>query len=90
MWTQSTSDKVTFGQLVGSYRTLRTNISQNALAGLVGISEVALRHWETDQSKPGAKNLQKLLEVFLGLGIFTARKEEEEARALWRNAQVLH
>jgi transcriptional regulator with XRE-family HTH domain len=85
---QTIRDEISFGQLVGSYRTLRANISQNALASFVGISEVALRKWEMDQSKPEAKNLQKLLEVFLELDIFTARKEEEEARALWKASRV--
>jgi len=74
-----TSDEITFGQLMGSYRTLRANLSQEALASLIGISKTCFRKWEIDRSKPSAQHLQKLLEVFLDLGVFTARREEEEA-----------
>src|SRR5579859_2636575 len=88
MHKQRTSDDVSFGQLVGSYRTLRTRLSQKALARLLGMSEAAFRNWETDQSRPEAKNLQKLLEVFLDLGIFTAGKEVKEARELWQASGV--
>ena len=59
-----TSDEVSFGQLVGSYRTLRTNVSQKTLADWLGISGVAYHNWEIDESKPSAKNLQRLLRYF--------------------------
>src|SRR5579859_248073 len=81
-------DEISFGQLVASYRTLRARISQQALADLIGISKTCYRKWEMDRSKPSAQHLQKLLEVFLDLGVFTARKEEEEARAMWQASQV--
>lgn len=83
-----TSNEITFGQLVGSYRTLRARISQDAFADLIGISKASFRKWEIDQSKPSAQNLQKLLEVLLDLGVFTASKEIEEARAFWRTSEV--
>src|SRR5579859_7299136 len=81
-------DEISFGQLVASYRTLRARISQQALADLIGISKTCYRKWEMDRSKPSAQHLQKLLEVFLDLGVFTARKEEEEARAMWQASKV--
>jgi transcriptional regulator with XRE-family HTH domain len=63
-------------------------LPQEALAGGVGISEIALAIGRRTRGKPEAKNLQKLLEVFLDLGIFTAGKEEEEARAFWLASRV--
>ncbi len=52
--------------------------SQSALASLIEVSEVALRNWETDQSKPKAKNVQRAFYT-VDMAQLHARKGEVES-----------
>lgn len=74
------------GEELGKLRT-RAELSQLELAGLVGVSDVALRTWEAGVSSPKAKNLKKLIEVHMDKGTFTRGKEQVEAKVLWESAR---
>lgn len=70
-------------ELLCMYRK-RSGLTQSELAQRLGLqSDRMVRKWEKGYSLPDAKRLQKLLEVYLQLGIFTSKQEEEEAQALW-------
>ena len=62
-----------FGGELGKMRN-RIGLSQANLANLVGVSEVTIRNWESNISKPKAEHLKKLIEVFLQRGAFTEGK----------------
>src|SRR5438445_9757068 len=61
----------------------RAGVTQRALAALLGLSEQAIRNWEAGRDSPSAARLQALIALYLERGVFTAGREEEEARALW-------
>ncbi len=65
----------------------RTGLSQQGLAGLVGVSTAALRNWEAGQSKPTSQNLKRLIEIYVECRAFTEGEEQTEAVDLWEAAQ---
>jgi transcriptional regulator with XRE-family HTH domain len=65
----------------------RTGLSQQGLAGLVGVSTAALRNWEAGQSKPTSQNLKRLIEIYVDCRAFTEGEEQTEAADLWEAAQ---
>src|SRR5690242_7662178 len=61
----------------------RAGLSQRELAGLLGVSERAIRAWEAGDSYPSAERLQALIAVYLRRGVFAPGQERAEAVALW-------
>jgi len=76
-----------FGGELGKMRT-RIGLSQAILASFVGVSEVTIRNWELNISKPRPEHLKKLIEVLLLRNAFTEAKELEEAKKFWGQAGV--
>jgi DNA-binding XRE family transcriptional regulator len=75
----------TFGnELMALYR--RANLSQGEFATLAGISPVALRKWESDQSCPKVESLKSAIEVLVYKEAFKQGAEQTEARYLWQLA----
>ena len=74
-----------FGGELGKMRT-RIRLSQSTLASLAAVSEVTIRNWESDISKPKPEHLKKLIEVLLQKKAFTEGKELEEAKKFWEQA----
>src|SRR6266566_9450794 len=79
-------DSSDFGSELGKMRT-RIGLSQATLASLAGVSDVSIRNWESNITKPNAEHLKKLIEVFLHKGAFTKGRELEEAQRLWNQAR---
>lgn len=75
-----------FGGELGKMRT-RIGLSQVALATLVSVSEVTIRNWESNISKPKSEHLQRLIEILLQREAFTEGKEQEEAKRFWEEAR---
>src|SRR5437588_1766121 len=63
----------------------RANLKQRDLANKMGVSEKTIQNWENGL-RPGAKNLQKLIALYVRLDIFDQGRELEEARELWNKA----
>ncbi len=77
---------------LGSHlRKLRNQakLSQKRFADLVGVTETALRNWESNTSIPKAENLKKLIEVHLRQGTFPKGKEQQEIKELWELACLM-
>ncbi|MDB5078156.1 MAG: hypothetical protein JWP00_80 [Chloroflexi bacterium] len=72
------------GELLKRLR-IRTRLTQTELGLLISISEKMIRNWETDANLPKAKNLKKLIEIFLDQAIFIPGIEREEALNLWNS-----
>src|SRR5947208_4846790 len=85
----ATSDATPGHRLRGQILRLRgrAGLTQRALAALLGISEHAIQKWEAGESYPSAARLQALIALYVQRQVFTAGREEEEARALW---EALH
>src|SRR5437870_5724245 len=79
------SDGAAGGRLRGQLLRLRgrAGLTQRALAALLGISEHAIQQWEAGRGYPSAARLQALIARYVERQVFTAGREEEEARALW-------
>jgi predicted ATPase/transcriptional regulator with XRE-family HTH domain len=70
-------------ELLKLYRH-RSGLTQRGLAALLGLqSDRMVRKWESNHSLPEVKRLQKLIEVYLGLGMFYQGQELVEAQELW-------
>ena len=69
--------------------TLRkqAGLTQVELATLVGVTEKAVRNWEAGTAFPSERNLKKLIETYLALGVFPLGQEREEAKTLWERAR---
>jgi transcriptional regulator with XRE-family HTH domain len=74
-----------FGKLMLRLRT-SIGLTQAGLAGLLGISRQALGEWEAGSSYPKAEHLKYVIALGVQALAFTAGREEEEIRALWRAA----
>ena len=74
-----------FGQMM---LTLRTSIglTQAGLAERLSVSRRAVAEWEGGLSYPKAERLTQLIELGVQQKAFTAGRDEEEIRALWRAA----
>lgn len=59
----------------------RSGLSQEKVAGLVGVSRQAVTKWETGQSAPSTENLFKLAEIFGTTVDMLLPLDEEEERA---------
>ena len=81
----ATFDATSGGRLRGQLLLLRgrADLTQRALAALLGISEHAIQQWEAGRGYPSAARLQALIVLYLQRGVFAAGREAEEARALW-------
>ena len=75
-----------FGQLMLNLRTA-TGLTQAKLAELLGVSRHAVGEWESGQSYPKPGHLKNFIALCLPQHSFTARREAEEIRALWRVAR---
>lgn len=70
-------------ELLKLYRN-RSGLTQRDLAAQLGLqSDRMVRKWESNQSLPEVKRLQKLIEVYLRLGMFYSGQELEEVQELW-------
>ncbi|MGO8948791.1 MAG: FxSxx-COOH system tetratricopeptide repeat protein [Ktedonobacterales bacterium] len=76
-----------FGKLMLTLR-MAIGLSQGALAHLLGVSRNAVGGWEVGQSYPKAEHLKAFITLGLRASVFAAGREEEEIRALWRDAHV--
>jgi WD40 repeat protein/transcriptional regulator with XRE-family HTH domain len=74
-----------FGQLMLTLRT-QIGLTQAGLADQLGISRRAVAEWEAGSSYPKAERLTQLIELGVQKHTFSAGREEEEIRALWRAA----
>src|SRR5438270_10599924 len=81
------SNDADLGNLLGMLRT-RARMSQLSLARLIGVSDKTIQLWENATSTPKATHLQKLIEVYLQLGMFTSGNEHEEVKWLWEKAAL--
>lgn len=67
----------------------RVSMSQGQVAQSLNVSLTTVCNWETGTvTSPNAKNLQKVIALYLQKGGFTAGKEQEEAEQLWAESQV--
>src|SRR3954462_1579594 len=66
----------------------RAGLSQRELATLLGLSERAIRAWETGDSYPSADRLKALIALYLQQEVFTPDQERDEAAALWDAARA--
>lgn len=66
----------------------RVKMSQGSVAELLDVSLTTVNNWETGTTSPNAKNLQKVIALYLEKGGFTAGKEREEARQLWSESTI--
>src|SRR5512136_1645461 len=73
-----------FGQQVLVLRTA-SNLTQSALAELLGISRQAVVGWEAGTSYPSPQHLRHLIELSLQYHAFHRGQEAEEIRALWQS-----
>ncbi len=64
----------------------KTRLTQIEVAGLVGVTERALQNWESGSGYPTARNLKKLIEIYVRRSAFTPRQERNEAKLLWMQA----
>src|SRR6266700_3860623 len=64
----------------------KVGLTQEEVAGVVGVSEKAVRNWESGMSYPTPVNLKKLVEIYLHRGAFLPGQEQAEAKALWEQA----
>lgn len=76
------------GTELGMLRYRVTGLTQEKLAGLVGVSSVTTRNWENGTYKPSFSHLQKLVEAYLQAGAFSVGREQAEAKALWAKADL--
>jgi transcriptional regulator with XRE-family HTH domain len=74
-----------FAQLVLTLRTA-IGLSQAGLAERLGASRRAVAQWEGGLSYPQAERLKQLIALGMHQQAFTAGREEEEIRALWKAA----
>jgi transcriptional regulator with XRE-family HTH domain len=81
----ATSDATRGPRLRGQLLRLRgrADLTQSALAALLGISEKAIQNWEAGRDYPSAAGLQALIALYLQRQVFLAGREEEQARVLW-------
>ena len=64
----------------------RAGLTQRDIATRLGVHVHSVQLWEAAASRPNARRLQTLLEVFLEAGAFTPGEELQEAEAVWSAA----
>jgi WD40 repeat protein/transcriptional regulator with XRE-family HTH domain len=74
-----------FGQQMLTLR-MSIGLTQAGLADYLGVSRHAVGDWEAGQSYPKAEHLKAFIALGLQQHVFTAVREAEEIRALWRAA----
>src|SRR6266566_5761676 len=74
-----------FGQVMLKLRT-SIGLTQAGLTHLLGVSRRAVGEWEAGSNYPKAEHLQHFLGLCVQQHVFTAEREEEEIRALWKTA----
>jgi WD40 repeat protein/DNA-binding XRE family transcriptional regulator len=65
----------------------RIGLTQEAVAGLLGVSARAVYAWEGGLSFPTTERLKQCIALYLERGAFTAGQEAEEAAALWTSVR---
>jgi WD40 repeat protein/transcriptional regulator with XRE-family HTH domain len=76
---------VVFGQIMMTLRTA-LGLTQSELANLLGVSRRAIGGWETGGSYPKTNHLKHLITIGVQRQIFSAGRQEEEIRQLWKAA----
>src|SRR5947209_16333444 len=74
-----------FGQLMLTLR-MRLGLTQAGLAEVLHVHRRAVAGWEAGSSYPKAERLKQLIALGVRASAFTAGREEEEIRALWKAA----
>src|SRR6266571_7836665 len=74
-----------FGQAMLKLRT-SIGLTKAGLAHPLGVSPRAVGEWEAGSNYPKAEHLQHSLGLCVQQHVFTAEREEEEIRALWKTA----
>ena len=74
-----------FGQAMFKLRT-SIGLNQAGLAKQLGVSRRAIGEWEAGSTYPKAEHLQHFIELCVQQHVFTAGREEEEIRTLWKTA----
>ena len=74
-----------FGQRILTLRT-QIGLTQTGLAELLHISRRAVTEWEAGSSYPKAAHLQNLITLGVRASAFSAGREAEEIRMLWKAA----
>jgi len=74
-----------FGQAMLRLRT-SIGLTQAGLAEVLGISRKAASRWEVGDTYPAAEHLKAIIELAWRASAFTAGREDEEIRALWKAA----
>src|SRR2546428_6741196 len=75
-----------FGQRILTLRT-QLGLTQTGLAERLGVSRKAVAGWEAGSSYPTAEHLQELIALGVRASAFSAEREAEEIRALWKAAR---
>jgi len=75
-----------FGQRILTLRT-QLGLTQTGLAERLGVSRKAVAGWEASSSYPTAGHLQQLIALGVRASAFSAEREAEEIRALWKAAR---
>src|SRR3989442_5343485 len=75
-----------FGQRILTLRT-QLGLTQTGLAERLGVSRKAVAGWEAGSSYPTAGHLQQLIALGVRASAFSAEREAEEIRALWKAAR---
>ncbi len=66
---------------------VRAGLTRPQLARFLNVSDKSIQHWEDGTSTPKPTNLQRLVNVYVERGVFTAGQEQQEAEALWAKAK---
>ncbi len=78
------TENFSMAELLKMYRERAIpRLTQKELALQLGVSDKALRDWESDISQPTAANLKKLIGVFLVKNLLQTGQEQPEAEGLW-------
>lgn len=74
-----------FGQMILSLRE-KVNLTQKEVADVLSVSRRTVQHWEAGTAFPDSSHLKDLIAFYLHQGSFTEGLENEEAVALWTQA----
>ena len=74
-----------FGRSLLTIRT-RLGLTQVSMAEMVGISPQTMMVWEAGTSYPNVKSLRRVIEFAIQQHAFSSGREQEEIRALWKQA----
>src|SRR6266567_1575225 len=64
----------------------RAGLTQRELASAIGVSDRTVQVWEAGLGHPRAQRLQRLIALYMQIGVFRTGREGPEAAALWSAA----